>query len=426
MHLTHRTRERDPRSALFLLFALEGILLQFTGSINNFANPLYATNLGATDAQIALIQTIPNVLAMLLMLPLGVLSERARTSRTFPLIMLLSMAVGYVIMSLAPAAGTACMPVFFLALAFTMGGTALYNTQWQSFFGDVVAMDDRNQVLTVRNRWMFIVGIIAPLVCGVAMNAFTDTRSKLTVLQVFFVLCAAVTALQFADVSHIPTPQRPKDRAGSFTLADVGQTVRALAHSRPFLLFFIPMVLFYMSWQIDWTMWYIGQVQYLNFTEMDLSIFNGVFNVGQLIAVGVLSRVVRRRGPDYGMIFAALGLVFCPLIMTLCTYLPQPARMPVFTVLCTTLNATQCAVNLCVIQILLRVAPEKNRTLAVSLFTLTTTLTNSFMPMVGVQVYTLFGADHRGLVLSCLVSFALRTAVFALLIWRYRKIKKES
>ncbi len=131
---------------------------------------------------------------------------------------------------------------------------------------------------------------------------------------------------------------------------------------------------------------------------MALSIFNGVFNVGQLIAVRLLSRTVRRRGADYTVCFAALGLMSCPLIMTLCSYLPLPWRMPVFTVLCTTLNAPQCAVNLCVIQILLRVAPKENRTLAVSLFTLSTTLTNSFMPVVGVQLYTFFGANHQGLV----------------------------
>ena len=66
------------------LFAAEGILLQFYTSVNSFCNNLFATNLGATDAQIGLIQLVPNMVAVLLMLPVGILSARAKTSWSVP------------------------------------------------------------------------------------------------------------------------------------------------------------------------------------------------------------------------------------------------------------------------------------------------------------------------------------------------------
>ena len=207
-------------------------------------------------------------------------------------------------------------------------------------------------------------------------------------------------------------------------IRDSTDAVRQMAASREFRLFFLPVVLFYMSWQFDWSMWYIGQVQYLELTESQMTIYAGVFNIGQLVAIGFLSRSVQKRGTDRTLPFAALGLCSCPLTMMLCTLLPAQHRMIPFTLLVTVLNAPQCATNLCVVQILLRVAPRSCRSLAVSLFTLTTTLTNCVMPVLGVRLYTALGADYRALILFNLIALICRIVTLGLLLWRCRFIKK--
>jgi len=409
---------------LALLFAVEGALLQFTGSINGFANNLFASNLNATDAQIGLIQTVPNLAAMLLMLPLGILSDRASSSRVVPLITLLAMAAGYIVMGLVPAFGGAQMTVFFTALVFTAGGTAMYNTQWQNFFGDVMASEHRNRVLTLRNRFMFIVGIAAPLLCGVMMGAEAGAEGKRRVLQLFYFICAFIALAQAAVVSRIQVPKREKG-AGGFSLRDAGRTVVMLMRHRPFLSFYIPVLFFYMTWQMDWSMWYIGQTQYLHMTETALSIYNGVFNVGQLVAVGLMSRVVRRRGNDFTLTLAALGLMTCPVTMAVSSVIPESIRSASFIVLIAVFNAPQCAVSLCLVQILLRILPEKNRGLSVSLFMLSTTLTNAFMPYLGVRLYTACGSDYRAFMIFNAVVFALRIIAYAGLVFRYRLLKRR-
>ena len=83
-----------------VLFAVEGALLQLFCSVNGFANNQFATGLGATDLQIGLIQTVPNVAALILLLPLGILADRLRSSRTIPLLSLLCVAAGFVLMSM--------------------------------------------------------------------------------------------------------------------------------------------------------------------------------------------------------------------------------------------------------------------------------------------------------------------------------------
>lgn len=411
-------RRADP----FVLFAMEGALFQLFTSVNGFANNLFATGLGATDQQIGLIQTVPNAAALLLLLPLGILSDRMRSSRTIPLISLLCVAAGYLMMSAVPTLTALRMPLFFFALAFTVGGPVLYGAQWQTFFGDVVEPDRRNTVLTLRNRCMFLLGIVTPLASSLAMRGPVE---KTRVFQLFFLFCSVAVLAQAAIVSLIRTPER-RTVTAKFSPRELGDAVKLMLHSRSFLLFFVPIVLFHMTWQMDWSMWYIGQVQYLHLTESQMTLFSGIFNIGQLIAIGIVSRSVQKRGTDRTLPFAALGLLTCPVIMMVCSTLPQIARMPVFTILVTLLNAPQCATNLCIVQILLRVAPKECRSIAVSVYTLSTTLSNCFIPFLGVQLYTALGSDYRALILFNVICFLSRLFTLSLLLWRCRFVKKEA
>lgn len=411
---------RDSSQSLFLLFAAEGAFLQFITSVNSFGNNLFATALGATDSQIGLVQTVPNVAAVLLLLPLGMLADRLRSSRTIPLISLLCIAAGFFTMSLVPAFGSFAMPAFFLSLVFTVGGPVIYNAQWQNFFGDVVDDAQRNPALTRRNRYMFAVGIAAPLFCSAVMTTFRGGMNGLGMFRLFFLMCGCAMLAQAAVVFSIPAPVHTALPAKASQ-----STWKPLLRSRKFLLFFLPITFFHMSWQADWSMWYIGQVQYLHLTEAQITSFSGLFNIGQLAALGILSRQVQKKGTDRVLPLAALGLISCPLIMIVCSLLPQAARMPVFTVLVTVLNATQCATNLCIVQILLRVAPKGCRSMAASLYTLTLTLSNCIMPMLGVQIYRALGADYRALLMFNGGLTAVRIFAWLLLLWRNRQAEAE-
>lgn len=155
----------DTRTKVMLLFALEGVLWQYVSSVIGFGNALYATNMGATDTQIGLIQTVPNLVAIALMLPCGALSDRMRSARTLPVCLSLFMGVMYIGLGTVPALGAGRMVFFFVFLALTSGVLAAYNAQWQSFFGEAVGEQERNGVYAFRNRFLFIIGMLrAPFV----------------------------------------------------------------------------------------------------------------------------------------------------------------------------------------------------------------------------------------------------------------------
>jgi MFS family permease len=420
----------DPAFLTLILFGIEGIFLQYSTSINGYGNNLYATNMGASDAQIGLIQLIPNLVAFAALLPLGILSDRMKSSKTMPLLTLLVLAISYFGLGTVPILGESRMFFFFFFLAFTVGGIAIYNAQWQAFFGDVTPLRDRNRVYAFRNRFMFIVGIIAPIICGFLMGAKDTTDGKLFILRIFFYLCGTASLLQAIAIARIPGGNRSPESlaeltAHRFSARDVWTAIRTVATNRQFLWFFFPVLFLHMSWHLDWSMWYIGQTQYCGMDEASLSIYNGIFNVGQLIAVGIMANINRRKSPDFTILFGILGLITCPLTMMFVPLLPLAARPVSFIIINTILNAPQCAVGLCVVQLLLKATPEKNRSLIVSLYTMIITLSNSLMPYLGVELYTALGADTTAVYLFNTIVLVLRCAAFALLLVRYNVAKRE-
>ena len=355
--------------------------------------------------QIGIIQMVPNIVACAALLPLGILADRLKSTKTIPMLTLLVMCAGYAFLGSVPALGERRMELFFVSLAFTAGALAIYNAQWQAMFGAAVSLRQRNDVYAFRNQFMFVIGILAPVICGILMGRCHTADGKLLVLRSFFYLCAVCVLLQAAAIKKIPVEQQEEGKAPAeagkassrFSVSDLLEAITSVGKNKALRWFFVPVVFFYITWQLDWSMWYLGQVKYCKMSEMTLSICNGVFNIGQLAAVGMIAKVVRKKSPDFALIFAGIGLCFCPVIMILVPHLPLAYRGVTFIVLMTVLNAPQCAVALCTVQILLNAAPEKNRSLLISLFTMMTTLTNSVLPLLGVRLYTALGADLTAL-----------------------------
>ena len=84
-----KSLQSDPKLRMLCLFGIEGFLLQYAVSLYTLANNLYATNLGATDTQIGLVQMVPNMVAGICMIPVGFLANRTKTSRTVPFVLAL-------------------------------------------------------------------------------------------------------------------------------------------------------------------------------------------------------------------------------------------------------------------------------------------------------------------------------------------------
>lgn len=415
----------DPRCRLLILFGLEGLLLQYAVSLNSLANNLYATNLGATDTQIGLVQTVPNMVAVIFLIPFGLLGGRTRRSRTVPLFLLLFLGISYFGYAAVPWLSAGRMEAFFAFLGMTVGGIGIYNAQWQNFFGDAVDMPQRNGVLTVRNRCLFFTGVIVPLLCGTLMTAAPHVEEKLRVLQIFYALAGVCMLLQAFVLWRIPCPaRRDEELSKKAGLAVFRQALGHMAHHRAFRSFFVCIMLFYFSWHFDWSLWYLAEVQYAGMNEAQLSLFQALCSVCQMIFIGFFAGLCRKKSEHYAILWACAGLWLCPVMVAGMLWVPMQARAVYFIIIGLVGNIPQCVISMCTVQMLLQVCPRANRALIISLYTLFVTLSNSLLPLLGVQVYTALGSNEHAVFWVNSVEALVRAGVFILMAVRYRRLKK--
>ena len=122
-NLSEKFAGMTPAMKAMLLFGVEGLLFQFVMSlsgVSGFGTNLYATNLGATDSQIGMIQLVANLTAVVLMLPAGIISDRLKNAKTVPVVLMLVMGVAYFFYGTVPALGENLRMAFFFVFQFVV------------------------------------------------------------------------------------------------------------------------------------------------------------------------------------------------------------------------------------------------------------------------------------------------------------------
>lgn len=419
------------RNRTLILFGIEGLLFQFVMSlsgVNGFGTNLYATNLGATDSQIGMVQLVANLTAVVLLLPMGIISDRLKNSKTMPIATMIFLGVMYFFYGTVPVMGDQRMTFFFIFVSLTAGVLAIYNAIWQAFFGDVTPLADRNRVYAFRNRFVFLISTIAPVLCGTILTAMPDSESKLAVLRVFFYLCGVLNLVNAFVLSRIKGGRRTPEMLAAipkFSFSSFGEVFRTLLHDRGFMIYFVCIMFFYMGWHLDWSMWYIGQTQYVGLTEAQLSFFTAACSVFQLLTLGIFVKLNEKKSVHFSFIFCVLSLTLCPATMLLSGICPANIRPTVFLIVGTIVCIPQCASNLCLVQMLLDVTPEKNRSLIVSLNMAFVTLSNGVMPYLGVEIYNALGADYNAFMLFNTIAFVWRAIALVIFVLRYFRFRAQ-
>lgn len=412
-----------PDNNALLCFALEGILFATATNIINNNNNLFALRLGATDAEVSLITSIPQFVGVLVLLPIGILTDRMRNKQLMVTMSLFLLSFFYFLIGFVPFLNEYKFLLFLLFLSLSVGPLTGYNASWQAYFSDVVPFENRNRILTVRTGAMFFVNIALPFITGALLASAPEVSSKLRIHQIFYWSIAILFVLQVFTVKKIKGGY--SQRQETLNLAAFYSTLKELIHHKPFMKFLSGALFFYLFWQADWTLYFLGQVNYLKMNEAWLSYAAIGAALAQFVTIGFWSRVNERMGPRFGIIFGNLGLALCPICMIVSTSLPLNSGPVVFLILNTLANLAFATVPLNIPQYLLSVIPEKNKTLSISIYTIFITLSNAIMPMAGVKAYHLLGTNLNAFRGVFAILFLLR--ILSSLQWylSYRSHKRE-
>ena len=145
-----------------------------------------------------------------------------------------------------------------------------------------------------------------------------------------------------------------------------------------------------------------------------------------MIFLGVFVKLNEKKSVHFTFLFAIFSLVMCPVTMLISGLSPVAARPAVFMIMGIVIMIPQGAANLCLVQMLLDVAPVKNRSLVVSISMAFVQLSNGLMPFLGVQLYNALGADPAAFVIFNCIVFVLRFTSQIIFIVRYVRGAKKA
>ncbi|HEY8349190.1 MAG TPA: MFS transporter [Clostridia bacterium] len=415
------TAQPSGRAAVF--FTFEGILYTLAFSMINNNNNLFAMRLGASDLQISLLTTFSQITGLTFLIPGAILTDRLSDKRRMVTLALLMLSVSYFLIGFTPFFGSYRYYAFLVLMSISVCPLTLYNTSWQAYFSDVIPIEHRNRILSSRTAGTFLAGMAVSLVCGNLLAAFEGYDAKIRVHQSFFWTASVLLIIQIIVLNRI-------DHTGDGTrkavkLSEIKDTIVGLSRNKLFLSFLGTSLFFHMTWQSDWTLYFLGQVRYLGLNEAWLSYVSIGGTLAQFLSVGLWRRVNDKMGVRFGIIFGNIGLAGCVASMLIATGVPASAGPVVFLVLNTLSNVTYPAVQMNLLQCLLQVAPEKNKTLSISIYTMFITLSNAFMPMAGVAVYTALGGDLSAYRTTFWIIFCLRIISTGLWTLRWYLLRNE-
>lgn len=413
-----------PNNRILVLFAVEGLLITIVNNLVGNYNNLFATRLGANDFQLSLVTTLPQLVGMLVLIPGGILTDRMPNKRNMVILSLGIIAGIYFLIGFTPMLGSLKLIAFLTLISISTAPMTLYNISWQAYFSDVVVRDEyRNSILTVRNSINFLIGIIIPLACGALLAGADTLRQKLAWHQ-SYVWCACMLLILQINVLKQIHSQHNNVSSG-IRINEIKTALIELGKNKRFLGFAFVALFFYMSWHIDWTIYFLGEVNYLGMNEAWLSYASIGNAVIQFATIGFWSRLNVKKGIRFSIIFGGIGLATFPITMIIATSLPSSYGKLAFVIMNSISSLAFAAINLNMQLLLLQVLPEKNKTLNISLYTMLVMLSNAFMPMAGVALYTWMGADLKAYHKVYLIIFVMRVTSAFLWFVRWWMMRKE-
>ncbi len=407
------------------LFAVEGLVFSCIANTVNTNNNLFATRLGASDFQISLLQGLPQLVAMLFLLPAGISTDKIKNKKTMVMSAIALMGVTYFLTTFVPFFQEYKLYLLIMLVSITTGFITMYNCSWQSYFSDVVPIHLRNKALTIRARVSLFPPVVIPLITGALLTMAKSNEKKIVLHQSFFIVASLLVIIQLIILAKIKSAESNLNVKSISTKKILKESIYDLTHSKDFLFFYVVILFFHASWFIDFTIYFVGQVKYLGLNETYLSLAIIFTALIQLFTIKYWSKTNERKGVRYSIIMGSAGFAFCSFVMIVTTAIGGTVGRILYLILITAGNFAAATIGLNIFQCLLQVLPERNKTICIALYSTSIVFLNAIFPMIGVQIYNFFGATLGAFQLTTFFVVIFRTIATILLVYRYDKLKNN-
>jgi len=405
-------------------YAIDGLLVMGALNLAGSTSNIFAQRLGAGDFHLTMLQFLPQTLNLLILIPIGLFADSMRNKGRMVSRAMVSSSLLFLTLAIATVLASQPLYLFLAFMALANASNMVYNIGWQGFFPEVVEAERRNKVLTIRSRVSIFASFLTPLISGSILASIPGEEGKIIAHQVFFVLVAVMLMANAFHLRKIKAidPAPPK----KLRLEEIKKAGSRLIKNKPFIFFAVVALFFHMTWHMDWTLYFIGQANYLEMNEFQLSLTAAGSTLGQFITLKFWSKRNQKHGVEKPVTFGILGLTLCPVAIFVATMFPLSVGPVVFLAIHAIAMLFFATIGLNFFQCLLPVLDEEYRSFSVSVYTCLITISNAIMPVVGVAIYRGLGGNINGLRAAFAIVFALRLVAAGLWWMRIKRLEKRN
>jgi MFS family permease len=353
---------------------------------------LYAIEvMDATDQQIALMDSLASLGAIIALIPGALLLNRLEQKKTFTGYSLFFGRLFLLMFAFIPWLPTEWQSWALVAIFALMGiPNATANLAWQSFIADIIPDRERSNYFSNRNRIIKLTGLGVTLASGLVLNLFA--KDVAAPYQILFIVSFLFGLMEvYYLYLHRETPYAKKiepvpteSKSLRSRWAEIKQTVSG---QTAFFLFLGSSVVFHFGWQMAWPLFRIFNVRYAEATAGWLSLFEVLNGIMAFATFRWWGRLADKRGNNFAIVLSSIGISSVPFFYTISDNLYYLAVMNLYT------GVFVAGITLVLFNRLLEVTTTENRSIFIAIYQIAIALSAVFAPQVGVWVLSHYTMD---------------------------------
>ncbi len=371
----------------------------------------FLERIGGTEYHIALYNSLPGLVAALVLLPGCIFVSRRREKKKITTIFFLVSRFLVLLLAFVPALPKEMQPILFIIFVSTMNfPEAVAQTSLQGFLGNVFDGKIRASAITLRNKFGNVAVPIATLITGLIIGIFPKSDAeRIIYYQVFYVLAFVIGLFEirtFRKFKEVPQERKDHARVGF-------KELKRIFMEPKFLRFLSITLIFQFVWQAGWPLTTIYQIKTLQANEVWLAVFAIGAGVASFFSAGFWSKLIQHKGNDYALVFA----VFCVAInMFAFGFSPS---LPIMFFAAVYSGFAVIGITSTMLNGIIGASPnDGNRVIAIGMYNTCTNLTLFISPFVSNYIL-----EQVGIVNAIIIVGALRTLVAVMMLLDYKKQK---
>ncbi len=396
------------KTALFVI--LEGIAAAVILNLYNPFTQIFAKRLGASDLHIALINSLPQLVAILVLVPCSIFIERIRDKKMATCVLILMNGAFYSLIAFVPLLPEyLVLNTYVLLIGLMNWPGSLYTTTWQSFFSYTFTGNEASKIYSLRSKYSAFFGLVAALFAGLLISWVPWGReNKIAAYQLIYALCFLIALLQVWFLSRIKSDrQEPVEGNGEKLKFSLEAFKEILSH-RPFLIYTFCAFIYHVAWQTGWPIFFLYNVDHVKANEFQLALLSVTSGLASFLSFSMWNRLAEKKGNSLVITLGALGLAANPFMYILTT------NLYVILVINAVIGFSLAAFNLALFCNLIELLPENKKTLYISFFNTFLYISGFISPLIGVWIYS-----HVGIIKTFVAigSFRLFAAILFMARW---------